>query len=209
MSKEYLPVQSLGEILRAHRKREGMPLRKVAALLKVDVAILSKMERGERPLNKAVIKKLAAVYNEDPNPWLILFLRDKIADTLEGEELGEQAFKLAEAQVVYRSTKVKVRKSIKDTLIPALKVILKKQHLVRRAWLFGSMARGEEQPDSDVDLLIDVPLEGKFTLFDLAEIKQNIEQISGRLADIAMLNGLRPDIRAMIEKDMLLIYEEE
>jgi transcriptional regulator with XRE-family HTH domain len=47
MSKE-----KLGELLRRLRVEQKLPLRKVAALLDIDVAILSKMERGERKLKR-------------------------------------------------------------------------------------------------------------------------------------------------------------
>jgi cytoskeletal protein RodZ len=43
---------TIGEKLRELRESKELPLRKVSALLDIDVAILSKMERGERKLSK-------------------------------------------------------------------------------------------------------------------------------------------------------------
>lgn len=39
-------------------------------------------------------------------------------------------------------------------MLPLLRESLSKQNAIARAWLFGSCSRGEELPDSDVDLLV-------------------------------------------------------
>ena len=55
-----------------------MPLRKIVALFDMDIAILSKMERGERKLTKEVVLKLADIYKFNPEELLVLFLSEKI-----------------------------------------------------------------------------------------------------------------------------------
>jgi plasmid maintenance system antidote protein VapI len=50
----------------------------VSALLDIDVAILSKMERGERKLTKDIVLKLAEIYGHNADELLVLFLSDKI-----------------------------------------------------------------------------------------------------------------------------------
>ena len=47
-----MSTETIGEKLRHIREGKELPLRKVAALLDIDVAILSKMERGERKITK-------------------------------------------------------------------------------------------------------------------------------------------------------------
>ena len=46
MSIRFMSTETIGEKLRHIREEKELPLRKVAALLDIDVAILSKMERG-------------------------------------------------------------------------------------------------------------------------------------------------------------------
>jgi len=58
-----MSVLNIGEKLRKLRAEKKLPLRKVASMLNVDVALLSKMERGLRPLNKEIVQKLASIYN--------------------------------------------------------------------------------------------------------------------------------------------------
>jgi predicted nucleotidyltransferase len=82
------------------------------------------------------------------------------------------------------------------------------QKAVKRAWLFGSFARGDQDENSDVDILIDVPREQIFTLFDLAEIQEMLEKRLHRKVDLAMVGGLRESVRKNISDDLQIIHEE-
>ncbi len=101
MSTMYTSTETLGEKLREIREQNELPLRKVAALLDIDVAILSKMERGERKLSKEVVLKLADIYKCNPEELLVLFLSEKILYEIQDEDLGEKALKVAEKRVKY------------------------------------------------------------------------------------------------------------
>ena len=86
-----MSTETLGEKLRQIREQNELPLRKVSALLDIDVAILSKMERGERKLSKEVVLKLADIYKCNPEELLVLFLSEKIMYEIQDEDLGEKA----------------------------------------------------------------------------------------------------------------------
>ncbi len=92
---------TIGEKLRQLREEKELPLRKVASILDIDVAILSKMERGERKLSKETVLKLADLYNYNSAELLVLFLSDKIFNEIKDEEFGEKALKVAERKVKY------------------------------------------------------------------------------------------------------------
>jgi HTH-type transcriptional regulator, competence development regulator len=68
------------------------------------VAILRKMERGERKLSKELILKLAEMYNENPEKLIIDFLSEKVIYELKDEELGLEALKVSEQQIQYIRT---------------------------------------------------------------------------------------------------------
>ena len=103
-----MSTETLGEKLRQMREKNELPLRKVSALLDIDVAILSKMERGERKLSKEVVSKLADIYKYNPEELLVLFLSEKIMYEIQDEDLGEKALKVAEKRVRYlKSNKTK------------------------------------------------------------------------------------------------------
>ena len=96
-----MSTETIGEKLRQLRESKELPLRKVAALLDIDVAILSKMERGGRKLTKDIVLKLADIYEHNPDELLVLFLSDKIMYEIQDEDLGEKALKVAEKRVKY------------------------------------------------------------------------------------------------------------
>jgi transcriptional regulator with XRE-family HTH domain len=96
-----MSTETIGEKLRELREQNELPLRKVAALLDIDVAILSKMERGERKLTKDVVLKLADIYQYNADDLFVLFLSEKIMYEIQNEDLGEKALKVAEQRVKY------------------------------------------------------------------------------------------------------------
>jgi transcriptional regulator with XRE-family HTH domain len=96
-----MSTETIGEKLRHIREEKELPLRKVAALLDIDVAILSKMERGERRITKEVVLKLANIYDYNVDDLLVSFLSDKILYEIQDEDLGIEALKVAEEKAKY------------------------------------------------------------------------------------------------------------
>ena len=101
MSTNIMSTETVGEKLRCIREEKELPLRKAAALLDIDVAILSKMERGERKITKEVVLKLAEMYDYNADELLVSFLSDKILNEIQDEELGIEALKVAEERAKY------------------------------------------------------------------------------------------------------------
>ncbi|MBP5676868.1 MAG: nucleotidyltransferase domain-containing protein [Bacteroidales bacterium] len=77
---------------------------------------------------------------------------------------------------------------------------------VVKAWLFGSFARGEETPLSDVDLLVQYD-EGGISLLKHAAMICELEKILNRPVDIAEDGTLRPRLVESVNQDKKLIYE--
>lgn len=65
-----------------------------------------------------------------------------------------------------------------------------------RVRVFGSRARGDARPESDVDLLLD--LEERCNLMDVAGLKAELEALLGRDVDIVEEDGLRPAMRERV-----------
>lgn len=95
-------MSTLGLKLRELRAKAGFSLRKAAVAIDVDVAILSKMERGERKFSKEVVLKLAELYKTDPDKLIIDFLSEKVLYELENEDFGLEALKVAEKQLKHK-----------------------------------------------------------------------------------------------------------
>lgn len=73
---------------------------------------------------------------------------------------------------------------------------LARRYGARNVLIFGSVARGEDDADSDVDLLVE--LEPGRSLLDLAGLKLALEQILGRPVDVVTKRGLRDRLRQRV-----------
>ncbi len=65
--------------------------------------------------------------------------------------------------------------------------------------IFGSVVRGEDRPDSDVDFLVE--LEAERSLLDRVALIQDLEDHLGRKVDVATVKGLRDVWRDRILKE--------
>lgn len=194
---------SLGETIRKLREETGLPLRTVAGYLDIDQAILSKVERGLRNPSRELVIKLASYFQVSEKDLLLAWLADKILYEVSDEENGLEALQMAEDRVSYLA----FQKIDRNEIIAKIKSVFEKFDSVNKAWLFGSFSRADDNPKSDIDILIDVPPQIEFTLFDIAEIQEQIQNVIKRKVDVVMLSAMRPQIKDRIKKDMKLIYE--
>ena len=77
------------------------------------------------------------------------------------------------------------------------------RHRVANPRVFGSVARGEDREDSDVDILVDTLEET--TLFDLGGLQHDLETLLQRRVDLATSKGLRPKIRDRVLSEAVTI----
>jgi HTH-type transcriptional regulator, competence development regulator len=96
-----------GERIRELRTKQNLLLRHVASKLDVDTSIISKIERGERPIKKEQIAVLAVILQGDKEELLTLWLADQIIDVTKDEDLALKAMQVAEDEIKYRKTKKK------------------------------------------------------------------------------------------------------
>ena len=80
---------------------------------------------------------------------------------------------------------------------------------ILRAWLFGSYARGEQTPESDVDVLVVFDQEsGKgVSLLKHIRIALGLEDLLGKKVDLITEGTLLPFAKETADKDKVLIYE--
>ncbi len=77
-----------------------------------------------------------------------------------------------------------------------------------KAWVFGSFARGEERPDSDIDLLVAFDRKNaKVGLFKYAAMTIDLENLLQREVDLVEDGALLPFAERTANRDKKLIYE--
>jgi predicted nucleotidyltransferase len=76
-------------------------------------------------------------------------------------------------------------------------------HGVTRLRVFGSVARGEDRPDSDVDLLVDLP--PGMSLFGLARVQDDLEAIVEAPVDLVPADDLKPGVRVHALRDLVAL----
>ena len=79
---------------------------------------------------------------------------------------------------------------------------------VNKVYLFGSYARNEETPESDVDILVDLDPEARVGGFQFGEMLEDLKDILLKDVDLLTHDGISKFIRPYIEKDKILILEK-
>jgi predicted nucleotidyltransferase len=80
------------------------------------------------------------------------------------------------------------------------------RYRVRELSLFGSAARGEMRPDSDIDLLVEFLPNAQVDLVDYAGLMLDLSRLLGRKVDLVSKNGLKPLIRNSVLQEARLVY---
>jgi hypothetical protein len=78
-----------------------------------------------------------------------------------------------------------------------------KRHDVKKAALFGSVARGEATEESDIDLLIE--FEGRKSLLDLAGLQLELQDAVKRQVDVLTYKSLHPRLKDRILREQVMI----
>ncbi len=80
---------------------------------------------------------------------------------------------------------------------------LKEQYNVSSLALFGSYVRGEQTPESDVDMLVE--FSQPITFFKFIDLEEKLSTILGRKVDLVSKNGMKPRIYEHVKRSLLYI----
>lgn len=96
----------------------------------------------------------------------------------------------------------------RDQIIATLKAAepeLRKRG-IRHAALFGSIARGEERPDSDIDILVEFEPGEEGSIYDYVRLKEYVAGLFGGPVDVIDRNALKPHLRAPAARDTVYAF---
>ncbi len=146
--------------------------------------------------------KLAKYYKAKENDLLVAWLSDKLVYQLEDEGMAVQALQVAAERVQY----ITQPKASKTSIINLIKTTLKKDGRVAAAWLFGSVARGNEQLKSDIDIMVEMNNAKKYSMFDLLDIAFILESKINRKVDLVEKGYLKDFAVKTASNDLIKIY---
>ncbi len=81
-----------------------------------------------------------------------------------------------------------------------------RRYQVRELAVFGSAARTDMRPDSDIDLLVEFQPEARIGLFEFAAMEEEFGALLGRKVDLVSKRGLKPRVRPHVLRDSRVIY---
>ena len=171
-------MESTAELLREARRRAGLSQSDLARRAGVTQSVVSEYEAGKRQPALPTLARLVAATGHDLK--LGLERSDPsvrgLPDTPLGRRLRQHRKALLEAVHSAGASNLRV---------------------------FGSVARGEDNTDSDVDLLVDLP-EGT-SLFAVLALEGTLERILKVDVDLASVANLKPRVRAEALADAVAV----
>jgi predicted nucleotidyltransferase len=91
------------------------------------------------------------------------------------------------------------------SLLTNLQQYFQSESRIYHAWLFGSFARGDYHENSDVDVMIEMKNDKRYTLYDVFDIQYRLEKLLNRKVDIVEKGFLKQAARADVERNLITI----
>jgi len=95
--------------------------------------------------------------------------------------------------------------------LEALETLRRSEHALRgrgvkHAALFGSVARGNHRPDSDIDIMIEIDPDARITVFDYVDLKEFIAGLFNGPVDVVNRDGLKSHVRSAAVADAIYAF---
>lgn len=164
-----------GQLLRRARERAGLTQTELAARAGTTQSVISVYESNGRQPALATLADLVAAAGYELDVRIV-------------DHRGRLARLTGPVGRRVRSN----RKRLVDTAA---------SHGVTRLRVFGSVARGEDREDSDLDLLADFP--PSMGLIRLGQAREALETVLGSTVDLVPADGLKPDVADRIAPDLV------
>lgn len=100
------------------------------------------------------------------------------------------------------------QKSILEQVLEILRARQAELHRrgIQHAAVFGSVARGDARPDSDVDVLVDLDYQNTPSAWEYVELGMDLQTWLGREVHLAVRTNLHPYIRPEAERDAVYAF---
>ena len=170
-------TETAGALLRQARVAAGLSQAELAARAGVTQSVISAYESGHR---QPALRTLAALIQAADHELVI--------------DVRQQPRRLSRLSGPVGQ---RVRRKRRDLIAAAA------AHGVTNLRVFGSVARGTDRPDSDLDLLADLPPD--MGLLGLGRVQAELEAIVGSQVDLVPAGDLKPGVRAQADRDLVVL----
>ena len=170
-------TETAGALLRQARVAAGLSQAELAARAGVTQSVISAYESGHR---QPALRTLAALIEAADYELVIDVRRQPRRLSRLSGPVGQR-----------------VRRKRRDLIAAAA------AHGVTNLRVFGSVARGTDRPDSDLDLLADLPPD--MGLLGLGRVQAELEAIVGSQVDLVPAGDLKPGVRARAGRDLVAL----
>jgi uncharacterized protein len=162
-------VIDAGSLIRTARQRAGLSQDTVARRAGTRQSAVSAYESGRRAPSLATLERLLAAAGFAIEVGLVEAAQPTLPDTPLTRRLARHREEILAVTAAYGGTHVRV---------------------------FGSVARGEADASSDLDLLVDLPV--RTGIIALGNMAREVERLVGVRTDVVPTEALRPDVRSRI-----------
>jgi len=143
-------------------------------------------------------------------PELEKYVRHKVASGLynNASEVIREALRSLLEREASPSKTLGRKPPTRDQVFEQLSALKKpvRERGVKSLALFGSALRGTARPDSDIDVLVDIEPEARFSLIDLVALKDFLEDHLDRKVDVVTRAGLEPGIRDRVLREAEIVF---
>lgn len=148
--------------------------------------------------------------NVSLTPTLEEYVRRKVESGLynTASEVVREALRNLMSQELRRKEIARTEIPIKKEIVAKLKSMQKllRKHGVTSLSLFGSIVRGHGQPDSDIDVLVDIDPEFGFGLLELVSVSDVLEEHLGRSVDVLTRDSIAPACKSNILREAEKVF---
>ena len=175
------------------REAKKITLNNAAVALNMEENLLMQLENGNKEITPSELLKIENYYTTF----------SYVKNDIETEDENARSFKLAEDRAVYNKISISEKTEI---IIGNIKSFLKEDNRISAAYLFGSYARGEEKPDSDVDLMVEFKTDKNYSFFDLLDLSFFLEKRINIKLDIVEKGFIHDFALQTATNDLIKIY---
>jgi len=189
----------IAKVLRTLRKQKNLSQKIVGNRLNKSASFISRAENNKRNLGKAELESYLESLETKKERYLSLLETLLFFDKMEIESKEN----LQNKEQIQTQDKTRIEKTV---LLQQLKIYFETKP-IKKAYLFGSVARNQHTSESDIDLYLEFLDDYKLNIFYLSNMKSEITNLTGKEVDLVLKGTEHKFIKENLEREKILIYD--